>query len=395
MSKDTHGADTMTERERVQAVLHYRDFDRLPMVHFGYWVETLQKWASEGHVSTEEAAEWRDGNPVDRRIGSRLGFDLDWHTLFGPSVRLDPGFEPKVIKEFPDGSRHVLDHNGVVVLSKPGVTSIPAEIEPTLTDRASWEEHYKWRYTWREERVIQSWVLTGDSYLRWDQGGLEFLKEDKRDFHYGLSCGSLYGQIRDVLGLVGSSYLLVDDEELFDEIIDTVADLSFQSTKFVLEAGAKFDFAHFWEDIAFKSGPLISPSVFREKVAPHYKRITDLVNEHGIDIVSLDCDGKIDDLVPIWLENGVNTMFPIEVGTWNASIEPWRTQYGKSLRGVGGTNKTVFSKDHAAVEAEVDRLVALVELGGYIPCPDHRIPPDAKWELVQHYCRLLRERCAR
>jgi uroporphyrinogen decarboxylase len=68
--------------------------------------------------------------------------------------------------------------------------------------------------------------------------------------------------------------------------------------------------------------------------------------------------------------------------------------YGKDLRGVGGTNKTVFSKDRAAVEAEVDRLASLVELGGYIPCPDHRIPPDAKWDLVQHYCRLLRDRCA-
>ena len=25
-------------------------------------------------------------------------------------------------------------------------------------------------------------------------------------------------------------------------------------------------------------------------------------------------------------------------------------------------------------------------LGGYIPCPDHRIPPDAKFENVQYYC---------
>jgi uroporphyrinogen decarboxylase len=32
----------------------------------------------------------------------------------------------------------------------------------------------------------------------------------------------------------------------------------------------------------------------------------------------------------------------------------------------------------------------LVELGGYIPCPDHRIPPDAEWELVQYYCERMR-----
>jgi uroporphyrinogen decarboxylase len=321
-----------------------------------------------------------------------LGFDFDWHTLFSPSVRIDPPFEREVVKEFPDGSKHVRDGNGVVILTKPGAGSIPAEIEHTLTDRDSWEKHYKWRYQWKEERVTSTSVLTGDSYVRWDEGGLEFLKQDRRDFHYGLFCGSLYGQIRDVLGLVGVSYLQVDDEELFDEIVNTVGELSFQSTKYVLESGAKFDFAHFWEDIAFKSGPLISPLVFREKVGPHYRRITDLVHEHGIDIVSLDCDGKIDELVPVWFDNGVNTMFPIEVGTWNASIEPWRNQFGKELRGVGGTNKTVFAKDRAAVEDEVDRLSRLVELGGYIPCPDHRIAPDAEWNLVKYYCELLRER---
>ena len=158
----------------------------------------------------------------------------------------------------------------------------------------------------------------------------------------------------------------------------------------MLEAGAKFDFAHFWEDICFKNGPLIMPAVFAAKAGPHYKRITDLVHRHGIDIVSLDCDGCIDALMPIWLENGVNTMFPIEVGTWEASIAPWREKYGREMRGVGGMDKVVFSRDRAAVDAEVERLKPLVELGGYIPCPDHRIAPDAKWELVQYYCERMR-----
>jgi hypothetical protein len=134
----------------------------------------------------------------------------------------------------------------------------------------------------------------------------------------------------------------------------------------------------------------VIPDVFRELVGPHYKRITDLVRAHGIDIISLDCDGMIDALVPVWLENGVNTMFPIEVGTWNASIAPWRKKFGKDLLGVGGMDKKVFAFDRAAVDAEVERLKPLVDLGGFIPCPDHRIPPDAKWELVCYYCERMR-----
>ena len=128
------------------------------------------------------------------------------------------------------------------------------------------------------------------------------------------------------------------------------------------------------------------PSVFKEYVGPHYKKITSLLNQYGIDIVSVDCDGWIDHLIPTWLENGVNTMVPIEVGTWNASIAPWREKYGRQIRGVGGMNKTLFARDYKAIDAEVERLRGLIELGGYIPCPDHRIAPDAKFENVQYYC---------
>ena len=102
-------------------------------------------------------------------------------------------------------------------------------------------------------------------------------------------------------------------------------------------------------------------------------------------------NGCIDRLVPIWLENGVNTMFPIEVGTWNASIQPWRAQYGRELRGVGGMDKRVFARDKAAVDAELERLRALVDLGGYLPCPDHRIAPDAEFGLVAYYCERFRQ----
>jgi len=387
-------ADTkrpMTDRQRAMAVLHYEPYDRLPIVHFGFWHgHTLQKWAAEGHLSKQEADAWDDGNPTDAAISARLGFDFNWYSTFSPFVRLDPAFEQKVVKELPDGTRHLMNCDGVVVLDRPGAGSIPSEIDHLLKDRASWEEHYKWRYQWSPDRVNKALVRVGDRMVRFDQGGLEFLRTDERTYPYALFCGSLYGQIRDALGMEGSCYLQMDDPDLFDEIIQTVGDLSYRTVEHVLATGARFDYGHFWEDICFKNGPLITPSVFAEKVGPHYKRITDLLRRYGIDLVSLDCDGLIDFLIPTWFENGVNTMFPIEVGTWNASIGPWREKYGRELRGVGGMNKVVFARDRAAVDAEVERLRPLVELRGYIPCPDHRLPPDAQWDLVRYYCDRMR-----
>ncbi|OPZ86910.1 MAG: Uroporphyrinogen decarboxylase (URO-D) [bacterium ADurb.Bin429] len=379
----------MNDRQRCRAVLTYQPYDHLPVVHFGFWPDTLQKWAAQGHLTHEEARTWADGNPTDAAISAKLGFDFNYYACYHPHTRLKPAFESRVVREFSDGSRHVLDSNGAIVLQIPGAQGIPAEIDHLFKGRKEWDEEYKPRFQFDTERVTKAWVRVNDVMLPFDDGGLDFLRRDDRDYYYGLHCGSLYGQIRDFMGVENSCYLQADDEELFDELIETVGDLCYQCTKAALESGAKFDFAHFWEDICFKNGPLISPAVFAEKLGPQYKRITDLVKSYGIEIISLDCDGLIDALIPTWLANGVNTMFPIEVGTWNASIAPWRARYGREIRGVGGMNKVVFAYDRAAIDAEVERLKPLVELGGFIPCPDHRIAPDAEWDNVRYYCDRL------
>ena len=62
--------------------------------------------------------------------------------------------------------------------------------------------------------------------------------------------------------------------------------MSYKCAEAILATGAKFDYAHFWEDICFKNGPLVIPSVFEEFVGPHYKRITDLCRSYGIDILA-------------------------------------------------------------------------------------------------------------
>lgn len=380
----------MTNRERILAVLDYAAFDRLPIVHFGFWRETLDKWAAEGHLTPGEAEGWADGNPTDAVISAKIGFDCNYYSCCHTNTHLDPPFEEEVLEEAPDGAQKVRDVNGVVVLRKPGAGSIPAEIDHLLKTRADWEAEFKHRLQFNEDRVRSAQVRVNDKMVDYNDGGLEFLERGERDYHYGLHCGSLFGTIRNMLGVTGASYLYAEDPELYAEIIDTMGALCLACVTRALEDGAQFDFGHFWEDICFKNGPLVIPSVFHELVGPHYRRITEQLHKHDIRLVSLDCDGMIDALIPTWLENGVNVMFPIEVGTWNASIAPWRKEYGRELRGVGGMNKVVFARGRAAVDAEIERLKPLVDLGGYLPCPDHRIAPDAEWDNVRYYCDRMR-----
>lgn len=369
----------MNNRENALAVLRFEDYERVPLVHFGFWPETIEKWHKEGHLSDAEVEGWDYGSPAEERVASKLGFDFGWGHAVTSKTELFPSFERRVLEAFADGSRKVANEQGVVILEKEGVVSIPMEIDHLFKGRAEWDGQFRDRLLFSPERVD----LEGIGRAR---------RGEIPDMPLGLYCGSLFGQIRNMLGVEGSAYLYADDEELFREVIDAVGELCYRTTEATLAAAPdlSFDFAHFWEDICFKNGPLVIPSVFDELVGPHYERITRLLASRGVGIVTLDCDGCIDSLLPTWVNNGVNAMFPIEVGTWEASIEPWRERFGRKVLGVGGMNKTVFSRDRAAVDGEIGRLERLVALGGYLPCPDHRIPPDAEYDNVRYYCDRFR-----
>lgn len=380
----------MTIRENFLNILNFENFNAIPLVHFGFWQETLYKWADEGHISQEEARTWNDGNSADKTIAKKLGFDINYVNHFSPYNSLFPFFETTVLETLPDGKQKMMNKDGVIVITKKDTVSIPYEVDHLLKGRIEWEEHYKFRFDYDDDRIYKAPVYLSSGKTSFTEAQ-DYLKNNQnRDIPYGIFCGSMIGRIRDILGIEGLSYLYADDYELYTEIIDTVGHLQYTILEKVLSLGCNFDFAHFWEDICFKNGPLVIPSVFDKLTGPHYKKMTDLLKQYGVLIVSVDCDGLIDSLIPTWINNGVNTMFPIEVGTWNASIKSWREKYGRKIRGVGGMNKNVFSRDYKAVDVEIERLKPLIELGGYLPCPDHRIASDAKWENVQYYCEKMR-----
>ena len=267
----------MNHRERVKAVMHYESYDRLPCVAFGYWTETLDKWAAEGHVRRETAELYRttgDNGPADREVMDQLGFDFSWQSCVSGRNALFPAFERKVLRVEADGSQIVQDGNGHLVRIKPGLESIPGELGTLLTGREAWEKDYLPRLQYSDDRIPRA----------------EFKKlaeeSATREYPLWLHCGSLYGTIRDMLGVVELSYLQIDDEYLYKEVIDTMAGLALKVAEETLKCGIGFDGAHFWEDICFKNGPLVNPEVFAEFVGPHYREFADLLAKYGIDQIS-------------------------------------------------------------------------------------------------------------
>ncbi|MGH7144543.1 MAG: uroporphyrinogen decarboxylase family protein [Planctomycetota bacterium] len=343
----------MNDRERYHATMHYLPRDRCPIMDFGFWDETLVLWPEQGFP--------KGANPDDF-----FGMDRQWIGC-GGNMDLCPPFEEKVIEDRGE-TEIVRQYDGVVVQRRKFMRTIPHEIDHLLKDRASWEEHFKPRLKPEDPgRLAQ-----GDAW----QKKVAAWTDPKRDYPLFMGVGSLYGKLRDRMGMVGVSEILYDDRKLFEEMVETQTNIILTVAEKVLAAGVRPEAANFWEDMCYNAGPLLSPKHFKEILVPRYKRITALLNRYGVDIIFLDSDGDISKLAGMWLEAGVNTMFPIEVGTWKADPLVYRKQYGKAMRIMGGFDKRILAQSEDAIRREVDRLAPMVEEGGFIPFCDHRVPPD-------------------
>ena len=141
--------------------------------------------------------------------------------------------------------------------------------------------------------------------------------------------------------------------------------------------------------MAYKAHSMISPDMVRRFLVPAYERWISEARATGCEVFYLDSDGHIGVLLPIWVDVGINFCGPLEVAAGNDIVE-YRRIYGKKMAFRGGIDKRAIAKGGKVMEAEVMRVVPpLLELGGYIPCCDHGVPPDVSWPNYLDYARML------
>jgi len=355
---------TMTDRERFVAQMHHQPFDRCFNMEFGYWDENFHEWPIFIEHGVKNNAE------ADRFFN----FDV-MHGAGEPfGCWIHPGFEWIVLEER-EHTRVVRNREGLIGEEpKDGHSTIPHFTDSSVKTPDDWKKV-------KEERF-----RLDDPERKVDADAIAAKHPPDRDYPLAVHCGSMIGNVRNLLTIEGLAYAVFDYPDMVEDMVETCCRLVEQFLDQVL-GKIDFDLASGWEDISCNTGPLVSMDFFNRVIAPRYKRIGDKLHAGGVDVWYTDSDGDIRALIPHFLEAGLNTMFPFEVNGCGHP-GPVLDEYGPDLRIMGGFDKMQLRAGRDAIKTYMESLMPYVEKGGFIPHCDHRCPPDVDPDDYLYYLDL-------
>jgi uroporphyrinogen decarboxylase len=360
----------MPDLDRFLACMEYRPGPR-PNHELGVWPQTRQRWETENAPAVAGFRwNWFDGEAalgMDRRefIPVKFGFI--------------PPFEPQLIEETPE---YEIRRNGNGIITKAlkegtlggGRMSMDEYMDFPLKTPADWPGI--------ERRLVAAMPQRCPADL---DARVQQYKRRQHVLVLGNNCAAngFYWRAREFMGTEGLSLAWYDYPEMMHEIMEFFADFIIETARPVLE---KIDVEYFTlnEDLSMKSGPLLGPETFRTFIFPHLKRMVEFFKGHGTRYFAVDTDGDPTVLIPLFMDAGVDALWPIERAS-NVSPVAWRRRFGRGLRLWGGVDKRVLTRGPEAIRQHLREFIPLIEEGGFIPTVDHTVPPDVSWDNFRYY----------
>lgn len=325
----------MTHRERFEAVLNFEKTDRLPVVEWApYWDETLARWHGEGLPQMERHTYWE---------------------CFG----LDPLFWIGLGNMKPSAPAPACH----------GAPLVRNEAEYNAFQQHLWPDFHEINGVRKLRGILDSPVGSDMILVIHVQGFFWFP--------------------RTLFGIEQHLYAFYDSPELMCRMNEEVLAFNMKSLDQLLKI-AQPGMVVISEDLSYNHGPMISKNQFDEFIAPYYARLVPFLHQRGLKCF-LDTDGQVSELIPWFLEKGVDGILPMERMAGNDL--PRIRQKHPQLCILGGFDKTVMHKGETAIRAEFERLLPIMKNGGYILGVDHQTPPEVSLENYYLFVRLLKEYC--
>ena len=308
----------MTAREKFRAAMRFEP-GVIPKSEFGYWAGAIRRWLSEG---------------LPERVPLPQG------VLDGDLVRGSLPLGSESVTETRSGTRELVDRNVLPLLGLDSyLAKFPIDFSPRLPKRVVEEDDHRRVFTdayGLTVTVLKDGAATPevrdypiatradlDAYLeRYDAGLMRQLHAEVRALAAGLTeraypirlGGGPFGFTffpRRLMGEVGYMTALYDDPGMIHRFNEFFLGYAMEYWGAILEA-VQIDCVLILEDVAYRGGPMISPEMFEAFAFPYTKRLADFARQFGVDCILVDCDGRIDALIPLWVRAGVTGIFPVE-----------------------------------------------------------------------------------
>ncbi|MCL4377055.1 MAG: hypothetical protein M1409_01535 [Actinobacteria bacterium] len=390
-------SESDSTKELFLKIMNFEPCSRTLKWEFGYWIGAIDRWYQEGLKKIEgyqEGLKYGDaiqgpGHPQgsyswsgklskpDADVHRYFNFDNEW-ALVPYNYWIFPRFEKNIIFE-DENYIEYSDTDGVKKKEYKDKSSMPMFLEFPVRNRHDWERIKEERFNF--DSIDKRFIGNKD----------DFIKKSK---HINKPLGILdepagfFGSLR---WLIGENYLFMlyyDDPKLIKDILKHLCNLWVLMAE-NLTSEIEFDIGVFWEDMSGRQGSLVSPAVFREFMTPYYQKIIGYLKSKKIKYFNVDSDGKLAGLIPLFLEAGINSIYPFEQQAENDLIEI-RKNFPE-LRMMGGINKMALAGDKDSIDKELKKIPFLIRQSGYIPYVDHLVPPDVSWNNFKYYRNKLNE----
>ena len=187
------------------------------------------------------------------------------------------------------------------------------------------------------------------------------------------------------MGIDGFSLALIDFPGLVEEVLYRYANW----TKEVIPILEDIGFDIFWafDDVAFGTGPMFSPELYRSLVLPILK---DVANTISIPWIS-HSDGNMNPILEDWLSLGQDGIHPIQPDCMD--IFELKKQYGDRVCLVGNVDMNLLiNGDKEEVKFQVERLIKEVgSNGGYIISSSNSLTDEMKVENVRTMIEVIQD----
>jgi uroporphyrinogen decarboxylase len=311
---------------RLLTTLHHREADRLP--HIELWVtsQAVYEYVLERKLSYVIGDAAEGGQSItpedDVEFAQRMGQD---------AVLCNFNWRPNnIFKKAADGTRHYVD-GSIKSLADLENLEPPTPLDDQL-------RHL-------------------ERYLRAAQGtGVGIIP----------NLTSFFDSAMLAIGVTESLYLFHDNRPVVEKLIDILLEHQEKVMRAVLDRfSADVALVMVNDDIGYNSGLLIHPKMFMEIFPHRMKRLIAPAKEHD-KLVLMHTDGKMDNILPILYEVGINIAHPIEPES-NNIVEVKKKWMGKmALIGNIPTPLLAYGSTAEIDEMVHEYCVNLAPGGGYV-----------------------------